>query len=298
VPAPTPVMPVQPPPAVEAGLCAATISAPRGANLRQSPMGGESITIVPFEAVVTVLAVTTIPGSALRWAKLNYEGQEGWTREDLLSFSGDCARFNLRVTSTTPAQPARYAEYSSAALYPVPMVGYRFIRGFTGPQPNHPGVDYGGDVGEPMHAGPVGGLLVASKECIRCNVPDKPSTVLQGFDLGDERIFSDEGWNFGFGHYMVVRYLHTQLPTGTRQTLANLGMPGAHIYAMYAHLSRRDVPVGTLLEPHQVFAACGNSGNSSGSHVHLELRASTNPSFPGWAAMSSGLVDPLIMFER
>jgi hypothetical protein len=178
------------------------------------------------------------------------------------------------------------------------MARYRFVRGFTGHQPDHPGVDYGGDEGEPMLAGPVGGLVVASVECTRCNVPGKPSTVLQGLSLGDPSIFRDQGWNFGFGHYIIVRYLHTQLPPSTRQELANRGMPGAHIYAMYAHLCRLDVAEGAILEPGQVIAGCGNSGNSAGSHLHLELRAGTSASFPGWVHLRDGLVDPLIMFER
>jgi hypothetical protein len=259
---------------------------------------GEFKIIVPFEAVVTILEVRSIPGESLRWLRLRYEETEGWTREDLLSYSGDCARFNLRVTSPIAARPMEFVEYTETALYPVPMQNYRFVRGFTGHQPNHPGVDYGGDEGEVMMAGPVGGLVVISKDCQKCLVPGKPSTVLQGLDLGDPGIFTDEGWNFGFGHYIIVRYLHKQLPPATRQALAARGMPGAHIYAMYAHLCRRDVEAGTLLGPKQVFAACGDTGNSKGSHLHLELRASTNPSFPGWAAIADGLVDPLIMFER
>jgi murein DD-endopeptidase MepM/ murein hydrolase activator NlpD len=256
------------------------------------------ITIIPFDAVVTILEAQRPAGETLRWLRLSYEDAEGWTREDLLSYSGDCDRFNLPVTSTTAAQAVEYTEYTGSALYPVPMQRYHFVRGFTGPQPNHPGVDYGAEVGEPMLAGPVGGLVVASEECVKCNVPGKPSTVSQGLALGDPSIFMDQGWNFGFGHYIIVRYLNKQLPPATRQALASRGMPGAHIYAMYAHLSRRDVEEGAALEPGQAFAACGTTGNSSGSHVHLELRASTNPSFPGWAAISEGLVDPLIMFER
>lgn len=296
-PAPTPITPT-PPPSIEPDLCAGTVTAPRGANLRRSPVNGDSLAIMPFEAVVRVLEISAIAGEPLRWVRVEYEGSEGWTREDLLSYSGDCARFNLPVTSATPARPVVFAEYTGTALYPVPLARFRFIRGFTGHQPNHPGVDFGGDDGEVIRAGPVGGLVVASKECLRCNVPGKPSTVLQGFNLEDPNIFTDEGWNFGFGHYMIVRYLHHQLPPGTRQVLASRGMPGAHIYAMYAHLSRRDVDVGTVLEPDHAFACCGNSGNSSGPHLHLEIRASSSPTFTGWAAIGSGLIDPLVMFER
>jgi hypothetical protein len=287
-----------PAPADNEAICAGVVLAGAGARLRQSPVLGNPIMVIPHEAVVNVLEIQTVAGQQHRWVRVNYEGTEGWTREDLLSYSGDCAQFNLVITSTTPVRPVEYQAYTGATLYPVPMKKYRFVRGFTGHQPNHPGVDYGGDEGEPMLAGPVGGLVVASVECTKCNVPGKPSTQLQGLGLANPAVFIDSGWNFGFGHYIIVRYLSDQLPQATRDELTGRGMPGWHIYAMYAHLSRRDVEAGDVLEPNQVFAACGNTGNSSGSHLHLELRASRSSDFRGWVYLRDGLVDPLIMFER
>jgi hypothetical protein len=299
LPAPVPVPAPTAPAAPATDLCAGTVTAGRGARLRETPVSGRELTIVPFEAVVDVLDVRSILGEALRWVQVGYENLTGWTREDLLSFSGNCARFNLAVTSTTPARPIEFAEYTDTALYPVPMQHYRFVRGFTGHQPDHPGVDYGGDEGEPLLVGPVGGLVVAAEECVKCNVPGRPSTQLQGLGLGDPNVFADKEWNFGFGHYIIVRYLHHQLPQSTRQALAAIGRPGHHIYTMYAHLQHLgDVSVGTVLEPGQAFTACGNSGNSSGPHLHLELRADSSPSFRSWAAVRDGLVDPLIMFKR
>ena len=297
-PVSTPTTPASPAPTPDEAICVGTVIVGGGARLRQSPVLGNPIMVIPHEAVVNVLEIQTVFGQRLRWVRVSYEGSEGWTREDLLSFSGDCARFNLAVTSTTPARPIEYQDYTETALYPVPMKKYRFVRGFTGHQPNHPGVDYGGDEGEPMLAGPVGGLVVASVECVKCNVPGKPSTQLQGLGLANPAVFSDPKWNFGFGHYVILRYLHHQLPPSMRVELAWLGMPGWHIYAMYAHLSRRDVEEGDVLEPNQAFAACGNTGNSSGPHLHLELRASRSSDFQGWAYLRDGLVDPLIMFER
>lgn len=300
VTAPTPVTPAPAPETTttDESQCAATVIVGAGARLRQSPVLGDPITVIPHEAIAEVLEIQTVSGQQHRWLRVRYEEHEGWTREDLLSYSGDCARFNLRVTSSSPARAVEYEDYSDGALYPVPMARYRFVRGFTGHQPSHPGVDYGGDEGEPMLAGPVGGLVVASVECVKCNVPGKPSTQLQGLGLANSAVFSDPDWNFGFGHYIIVRYLNNQLPAATQAELTRRGMPGWHIYSMYAHLSRRAVETGATLAANQVFAACGNSGNSSGSHLHLELRADRSSSFPGWARIGNGLVDPLIMFER
>lgn len=177
------------------------------------------------------------------------------------------------------------------------MKRYRFVRGYTGPD-GHNGVDYGADTGEPMLAGPVGGLVVESYECSRCNEPGKPSTVLQGWGLGSSDVFFDPTWGWGYGHFVIVRYLHNQLPPATQSALASLGLPGAHIYALYGHMHSRDVGPGQVVEPFQQIGTCGDTGNSQGAHLHLELRASTNPVFSRWARISQGLVDPLIMFEK
>ena len=77
-----------------------------------------------------------------------------------------------------------------------------------------------------------------------------------------------------------------------------MGMPGAHVYVMHAHLSRMDVKPGTVLAPDQVIGACGDTGNSQGSHVHLEVRAGRSPNYTSWAAIGSGLMDPLLMYKR
>ena len=83
-------------------------------------MDGELISIVPFEAVVAIQEIRTVPGELLRWVRLSYDQSEGWTREDLLSYSGDCGRFNLTVTSPTAAQAVEFTAYSGAGLYPIP----------------------------------------------------------------------------------------------------------------------------------------------------------------------------------
>src|SRR5690606_9615009 len=125
--------------------------------------------------------------------------------------------------------------------------------------------------GEPMLAGPVGGLCVASVECTRCNVPGRPSTILQGLGLANSAVFSDPAWNFGYGHYVIIRYLNNQLPVATRNALSNMGFGGGHVDAMDAHLSQRDVRAGEVVEAGQVIGACGDTGNSQGPHLHLEL---------------------------
>jgi len=65
-------------------------------------------------------------------------------------------------------------------------------------------------------------------------------------------------YNGGYGNYIVIKH-----PNGT-QTL-------------YAHLSAVSVANGTSVAQGQVIGASGNSGKSTGAHLHFEVRGAKNP---------------------
>ena len=66
------------------------------------------------------------------------------------------------------------------------------------------------------------------------------------------------GWNSGYGKYIVLSH-----PNGT-QTL-------------YAHLSSILVSIGQRVIQGATIGYVGSSGNSTGSHVHFEIRGAKNP---------------------
>lgn len=71
-------------------------------------------------------------------------------------------------------------------------------------------------------------------------------------------ISRSSGYNGGYGLYVVISH-----PNGT-QTL-------------YAHMSKNNVVSGQTVEQGQVIGAVGNTGRSTGPHLHFEIRGAKNP---------------------
>lgn len=75
---------------------------------------------------------------------------------------------------------------------------------------------------------------------------------------GEVIVSKSSGWNGGYGQYIVVRHNN-----GT-QTL-------------YSHLSQNYVGVGAYVAQGEAIGAMGNTGRSTGTHLHFEVRGARNP---------------------
>lgn len=83
-------------------------------------------------------------------------------------------------------------------------------------------------------------------------------TAVRAAQAGEVIVARGSGWNGGYGLYIVVKH-----PNGT-QTL-------------YAHLSSLSVSLGDSVVSGQTIGAVGNTGRSTGNHLHFEVRGARNP---------------------
>lgn len=83
-------------------------------------------------------------------------------------------------------------------------------------------------------------------------------TTLYAAAAGQVMIARSSGWNGGYGRYIVVSHYN-----GTQ--------------TVYGHLSQLFVNPGDLVYQGQVIGLTGNTGNSTGPHLHFEIRGAKNP---------------------
>ncbi len=83
-------------------------------------------------------------------------------------------------------------------------------------------------------------------------------TSIRAAAAGEVIVSRSSGWNGGYGQYIVIRH------SNGAQTL-------------YAHLSSIGVSVGSQVTQGQVIGGMGNSGRSTGAHLHFEVRGGSNP---------------------
>ena len=82
-------------------------------------------------------------------------------------------------------------------------------------------------------------------------------TTLHAAAEGQVIIAKSSGWNGGYGEYVVISHYN-----GTQ--------------TVYGHMSKVYVNVGDTVSQGQVIGLTGNTGNSTGPHLHFEVRGAYN----------------------
>lgn len=83
-------------------------------------------------------------------------------------------------------------------------------------------------------------------------------TSIRAAAAGEVIVSKSSGWNGGYGQYIVIKHKN-----------------GAQ--TLYAHLSSNGVGVGAVVSQGEVIGAMGNTGKSTGPHLHFEVRGASNP---------------------
>ncbi len=81
--------------------------------------------------------------------------------------------------------------------------------------------------------------------------------------------------NFGYGNLLVVEYPYSVLPDDTRD---GLGLEsGQSLYLLYAHLEKpSNVKAGDFVSTDMTIGIIGNTGYSTGVHVHFAAKVGTS----------------------
>ncbi len=75
---------------------------------------------------------------------------------------------------------------------------------------------------------------------------------------GTVLISKSAGWNGGYGVYVVIKHAN-------------------NTQTVYGHMSKTIVTVGQTVTQGQLIGYSGNTGNSTGPHLHFEIRGAKNP---------------------
>ena len=93
------------------------------------------------------------------------------------------------------------------------------------------------------------------------------------YSISDGKVvFAEYGWNGGYGNKIVVQHY----------------INGQNYTSLYGHLSGINVNVGDVVTKDSVIGFVGNTGNSYGSHLHLNLCVGLNSCMSRWQTTDPG----------
>lgn len=118
------------------------------------------------------------------------------------------------------------------------------------------GLDYAVNEGSNVYSSSVGTVVVADN----C---DLDNCIYDGDQYKWEN-------NEGYGNIIIIEYAAMYLPSAYRVNLG-IGLDQS-VYVAYAHLSEINVHISDSVIANQVIGLSGDTGNSTGPHLHAEVR--------------------------
>ncbi|MCU0497009.1 MAG: NBR1-Ig-like domain-containing protein [Anaerolineae bacterium] len=280
---------------MDEGGCNATVRRDVSAKLRSHPsLTSSQIAVLEPSTAVRVHGVSQRDHSGLRWCEITGNQVRGFIREDLLSYSSDCATLGLSNRDDRDENGGSGGQLNPLVRFGSPIAGrYSVTQEFGVGERAHKGADLAGAIELPIIAGGVG-LVQYIIACSHCT-DDRPNFASHGIAMWDRNAISDIKWGYGFGNYVVVRYRWDDLPGQMRAAMTAEGYSGAYAYVIYAHLHRIHVNADDPVSAGTVIGTLGNTGNSSGPHLHLEIRLDFKSNLT--SIYNRRVINPREMFE-
>lgn len=146
----------------------------------------------------------------------------------------------------------------------------------------HPGIDFN-DVPNPTIYASGNGIVIAADACSL-----DPCIGLVGYN--------NPNVNGGYGNVVIIEYPAYALPQAVVDAL-NLS-PGASLFVLYAHLASAPTLLpGDTVYVGQPIGSAGNTGNSDGAHLHMEVRVGPTNSLVQGVVCSAVCVDMIANYQ-
>jgi len=198
---------------------------------------GQSLIILPVSGTLH----TVVKGDTLKSIAKKYKADVG----EISQFNGLDSSFSLAIGDTIVIPDGEGTAKVSGTVKPASKSNP--YRGGSGP-------DYAGYYIRPL----IGGVKTQSLHgynAVDIGIP--VGTMLRAAAAGQVIVVRSSGWNGGYGKYVVISHYN-----GTQ--------------TVYGHMSQVNVNEGDTVYQGQMIGLSGNTGNSTGPHLHFEVRGAKN----------------------
>ncbi|MBK8026488.1 MAG: peptidoglycan DD-metalloendopeptidase family protein [Chloroflexi bacterium] len=212
------------------------------------------------------------------------------------------AEIHVYDPSKVPPVPERFGTPVSTADGRRYHVGLKFEEPVWYGNGVHQGVDFiasDGGAGMLITAA-AEGTVYGAYSCTPCTA-DRPNLDSNNLTQQQQNdvLGQQNPWNYGFGNLVIVEYTWDVLSlNGRRAVLAKGFTEGqARVFVLYAHLLDIAVGEGRNVSAGTPIGTMGNSGNSRGVHLHLEIRVCRPNAVVPLSLTRTIRVDPLAFFS-